>query len=140
MVAVTEEPMEADSIGAGFYLWDAPFPNFWPPIFPPILPPLESEVTVTVSPASVNIPPNARKTFTAEVTGATDETVTWSCTGGTITSGGIFTAGATEGAATVTATSNEDPTASDTAEVDVSIAPPEGYVRFYFMREGKAAA
>ena len=87
--------------------------------------------TVTVSPAvAVSISPNtafldlgASATFSATVTGATDTSVTWSvqqgAAGGTITSGGVYTAPSTEGTYTVVATSVADPTKSASATVNV---------------------
>jgi len=62
-------------------------------------------VTVTVSPAAKTVLAGATFNFNATVANAPDSTVTWSATGGTITSGGVYTAPATAGTYTVTATS-----------------------------------
>ena len=62
-------------------------------------------VTVTVSPATKTVIAGTTFNFNATVANAPDSTVTWSATGGTITSGGIYTAPATAGTYTVTATS-----------------------------------
>jgi len=65
--------------------------------------------TVTVSPASVELPAGDSQIFTAEVEDQNgnpmDSPVSWSATGGTITSEGVYTAGDNEGAFDVTATS-----------------------------------
>jgi hypothetical protein len=63
-------------------------------------------------------------TFRASVTGASDTAVTWSvqegAAGGTISSGGVYTAPATSGVYHVVATSRADPTRS--ASVAVTVA------------------
>jgi hypothetical protein len=94
-----------------------------------ILPP----VSVTVSPASVQVVVSGHQQFTAAVTGTTNTNVTWSlagagCTGsacGTISSGGLYTAPGTipsPAQVTVKATSNADSTKS--ASAIVTIIPP----------------
>jgi len=77
-----------------------------------------SVVSVAISPTSVVMPLNGTQTFTATVTGTTNTAVTWSATGGTITSAGVYTPSAT-GIFEVTATSVADPTKSARATVDV---------------------
>jgi hypothetical protein len=84
-------------------------------------PPPPVSVSVTC-PASVQT--GATATCTATVTGTTNQTVTWSTTAGTITSGGILTAPNTPGNVTVTATSVADPTKSGNATVNVTAVPP----------------
>jgi hypothetical protein len=84
------------------------------------LTPLDAQCeTVTVTPAAVSLAPGQQTTFGATVTGASDESVTWMATGGVIDENGKYIAGSTLGTFTVTATSNEDPTASDTATVTI---------------------
>jgi hypothetical protein len=86
-------------------------------------------VTIAPRPTSVNL--NSQTQFTATVVGQADTAVTWSATGGTITSTGVFTAPSTvpnPPIGSVTATSVADPTASDTVNfnigaVSVSITP-----------------
>jgi hypothetical protein len=78
-----------------------------------------SPVQVTVSPASATLSPGAKQTFRATISGSSNTTVTWSATGGTITSGGVYTAGGAPGNFTVTATSAADPTKSATAAVAI---------------------
>ncbi len=75
-------------------------------------------VTVTVSPATKTVLVGATFNFNAIVANAPDSTVTWAATGGTITSGGVYTAPATAGTYTVTATSAWT-SASGTATVTV---------------------
>lgn len=75
-------------------------------------------VTVTVSPATKTVLVGATFNFNATVANAPDGTVTWAATGGTITSGGVYTAPATAGTYTVTATSAWT-SASGTATVTV---------------------
>jgi hypothetical protein len=81
-------------------------------------------VVVTVAPKTAEIGFWETKLFTANVTGATNKNVTWTvepATGaGSINSNGLYTAPATEVTCTVRATSEADPTKSDTAAVTVA--------------------
>jgi len=79
-------------------------------------------VSVAVSPKTVTLPTGGTQTFSAVVTGTTNTAVTWSATGGTINSSGYYTAPATPGAYTVTATSVADTSKKDTATVTVTAA------------------
>jgi len=82
-----------------------------------------NKVKVTISPAATTISPSSTLTLAATVTGATDERVTWSVSGGgTVTNTGVFTAPATTGTSTVTATSVADTTASATSTITISNA------------------
>jgi hypothetical protein len=78
-----------------------------------------ASVTVTVSPATKTLLAGASVTFTAAVANAPSNAVTWSATGGTITSSGAYTAPATPGTYTVTATSTWAGTTPGTATVTV---------------------
>jgi hypothetical protein len=80
-------------------------------------------VSVTVAPATATVLSGGQQTFTASVTGSSNTSVTWTATGGTISAGGVFTAGATPGSFTVTATSVADSSKSGTAAVTVQAAP-----------------
>jgi hypothetical protein len=75
---------------------------------------------VTVTPSSVTLKPGATQQFTASDSAGLP--VTWSATGGTITTSGLYTAGATTGAFTVTATdsSSNKGTASVTIQNSTS--------------------
>lgn len=79
--------------------------------------------TVAVSPKTVTLAPSANQQFSATVTGSANTSVTWSViepSGGSVTSGGMYTAPTTSGTYHVKATSVADPSASDTATVTVS--------------------
>jgi hypothetical protein len=78
------------------------------------------QVQVTVAPHTITLAPGQQTTFAATVTGASDTTVGWTATGGTVDGTGKYTAGTTPGTYTVTATSHADPTASDTASVTIT--------------------
>ncbi len=90
-------------------------------------PPAPAGVAVTVSPATPSVVVNGNQTFTATVTGSTTTTVTWTvqegASGGTITSGGVYTAPASTGTYHVIATSTADASKKATATVTVTAAP-----------------
>ena len=93
-----------------------------------------SSVMVTVSPASSTLPQGGHQAFTATVAGSANTAVTWSATGGTISTAGAYTAGSTPGNFTVTATSAADPARSATAAVSiqpvsVSVSPTSATVQ-----------
>ena len=88
-------------------------------------------VSVTISPTSVTVAPNATKQFTATVTGSNDTAVTWQVDGvaggnsttGTVSTSGLYTAPVSvPNIATVTATavSQADPTKFASATVTIS--------------------
>ncbi|MBI4907523.1 MAG: hypothetical protein HY820_28110 [Acidobacteria bacterium] len=77
-------------------------------------------VGVTITPTSASLLPTATRQFTATVTNASNTVVTWTATGGTINSTGLYTAGATPGTYTATATSVQDPTKSATATITIT--------------------
>jgi len=108
-----------------------------------------AEVTVsTAGPVSVVVTPTnaapvacANVTFHATVTGSADTAVTWtvqegSPAGGTITTGGVYTASATAGTYHVVARSHADTTKTDTVAVvvgeetllSVNVTPSFAYV------------
>ena len=76
-----------------------------------------------ISPGSPTVTTGTTKTFSVLVSGGATNTVTWSATAGTITSGGVWTAPATVGTATITATSSDDPSAKTTTTVTTVAAP-----------------
>jgi hypothetical protein len=76
-------------------------------------------VAVAISPTSYAMYNGYSHTFVATVTGGTPTTVTFTCTGGSVTSGGIYTP-STTGTHSVTATSIADATKSATATVTVT--------------------
>src|SRR5690242_17616645 len=79
-------------------------------------------VTISVSPAAVQLLPGQSQKFVASIGGGTsDDRVTWSIVegalGGNITVDGLYTAPTVPGIFTVTATSVADKTKSATAQV-----------------------
>jgi hypothetical protein len=92
----------------------------------PNTPPSTATVLVAISPTSTSVQTANTQQFSATVTGTSKTGVSWSATGGTISSTGLFTAGTAAGAFTVTATSMADSSKSAQAAVTVSAvaAPP----------------
>jgi hypothetical protein len=86
-------------------------------------------VSVSISPVSATVLPNGTQQFTATVTGASNNAVTWTATGGTISSTGLYTAASSAGSFTVTATSVQDPSKSAGAAVTIFIATSTGHPR-----------
>lgn len=97
-----------------------------------------SAVTVAVSPSAAELlaGSTATQTFTAAVSPLTNQSVTWSASGGTITTGGVFSAsGLAAGTYTVSATSQGSPTSTpgtatvtlvSPSAVTVTVAPASG--------------
>jgi purple acid phosphatase-like protein len=81
-------------------------------------------ISVTLSPHTVPLQVNAQVQFTATVTASANTAVTWSASGGTITTSGMYTAPTTAGTFTVSVTSQADPTKSDKATVTVTTTAP----------------
>jgi len=80
-------------------------------------------VTVTVSPSSASVQVSMTQQFSASVNNSSNQSVTWSVTGGgSITTGGLYTAPASvpPGAVTVQATSVASPAATGSATVTVT--------------------
>ena len=74
---------------------------------------VQPPVQVTLSPTAATLQPGQTQQFTANTA------VTWTATGGTISTTGLFTAGAAAGSFSVKATSTADPTKSATASITV---------------------
>ena len=96
-------------------------------------------VSVVISPNAAALGVGTTQQFTATVTGTTNPAVTWSVDGtnggngtvGTISQNGLYTAPASAGSHTVTATSVADPTKSANASVSVlslSVSPSSATV------------
>ena len=85
---------------------------------------LDSGIRVALSQPTCTIGTNETFTFTASVSGTTNQGVTWSVNGvGAIDPNtGLYTAPSTAGTATVTATSVKDPTESASATVTIAAA------------------
>jgi hypothetical protein len=77
-------------------------------------------VSLTVSPNSASLRAGQQTQFTTTVSGTTNTAVTWTASGGTVTSGGQYTAPSSAGTYTVTATSVADATKFASAVVTVS--------------------
>lgn len=79
-------------------------------------------VKVSVAPASVTVVSGGTQQFTATVTGTSDTAVTWSASTGSINANGLYTAPTvkTPTSATITATSQADPSQSSSAAVTVN--------------------
>ena len=87
-------------------------------------PPVNGGVSVAIRPSSASVQTGSPQQFSATVSGSTNTRVTWTATGGTISSSGLYTAGNTVGSYGVTATSVADSTKSATAQVTVTATPP----------------
>lgn len=85
-------------------------------------------VAVTINPTTATLTTGASQTFSCGVIGSTDWACTWSVqegsSGGSVTSGGVYTAPTTPGTYHVVATSNADPSKTATATVTVTSAGP----------------
>lgn len=85
-------------------------------------------VSVSISPTSATLAPNATQQFTATVSGSSNTSLTWSVDGvlggssasGNISTSGLYTAPSTAGSHTVTATSVADSSKSADATVNVT--------------------
>ena len=82
-----------------------------------------TSVSVSASPSSITTTQTATCVATVSGTGTFSAGVTWTATGGTINSSGVFTPSGA-GTATCTATSTQDATKSGSATITVTIAPP----------------
>ncbi len=88
---------------------------------------VKSSVAVAVAPATVGVQVNSSQAFTATVSGAANQAVDWYASAGTVTGSGAtptWTAPATAGTYTLTATSRADTTKVATATISVTTAPP----------------
>jgi len=83
---------------------------------------------ISISPAKASLIGGATLQFTALVTGGVDTSVTWSATGGSITSGGLYTAPNAVGTYTVKVAYTSNPNISASATVMVTsgadVTPP----------------
>ena len=99
----------------------------------------KTAVSVVTVPLNVSVSPNApvlsvrqTLTFAASITGSVNKAVTWSVQeagGGTVTSGGVYTAPSVVGTYHVVATSAADPTQSASAAVTVQSASAVGTIQ-----------
>jgi hypothetical protein len=75
---------------------------------------------MTITPSTASLAGGATQQFDATVTGLSNTSVSWTATGGTITSNGFYTAGSTPGTYQVTATSSAQPSLTATAVVQIA--------------------
>jgi hypothetical protein len=93
-----------------------------------------SGVTVTVSPTNAPLVTGQQQTFTAIVSNASNQNVTWSVDGvtggnssaGTISNAGVYVSPSLPGSHIVTVTSVQDPTKSASAAVTVNVVAHNG--------------
>lgn len=81
-------------------------------------------IDISIVPSSASVQVGGTQQFSATVSGTSNTAVVWSATGGTISSGGLYTAGNAAGSYTVTATSVADSSKSAHAAVSATTAPP----------------
>lgn len=96
-----------------------------------------SNISVTVSPTTVNLAANDTQQFQVTVLGTTNQSVTWGVTGGsangTITNSGLYTAPAVQpigGTATVYAIAAADGVTQGTATITIQTSSTLSYARF----------
>jgi len=82
------------------------------------------QVSVSVSPSTVSLQSGAQQQFGASVSGTSNTAVTWSASGGTVSTSGLYIAPSTVGTFAVTAVSAADPTKSASSTVSVSAPQP----------------
>ncbi|MBL8983057.1 MAG: Ig-like domain-containing protein [Gemmatimonadetes bacterium] len=80
--------------------------------------------SIRITPRAASVPVNQSTPFSASVTGSGNQVITWSATGGTITSNGVYQAGAQAGTFRVFARSAAFPSLVDTAIVTVTAPLP----------------
>lgn len=97
-----------------------------------------TSVSVSCNPSSVNAGGTSQCTATVQGTGSYSSAVTWSASGGTVSAAGIFTAPATAGNVTVTATSAQDPTLSGTSSISVALVTPPSHHVVLVMEENQS--
>ena len=93
--------------------------------------PNPAPISISISPASATLSAGASQQFTATVAGTTNQSVSWTAAGGTITNSGLFAAPNVSSStiAMVYATSQADPSIVEAAQVTVTPAstpPPPG--------------
>lgn len=107
---------------------------------PPPPPPTITSVAATCTPSTIGENATSQCGATVQGTGAFSSTVTWSANAGTINSSGLFTAPATPGSVTITATSTQDTTKSGTASVIVQLQTAQSKHVVMVMEENESYA
>ena len=99
-----------------------------------------SVTSVAVSPTNPSVQMSRTIQFTVTVQGtATDKTVTWTTTAGTINTSGLFTAPPSTGSVTVKATSNADASKWASTAVTVTTLPIPGPIAAFPGAQGAGA-
>jgi hypothetical protein len=80
-------------------------------------------VSISISPSTVSLSTGGQEQFTANVSGTSNTAVTWSASGGTVSTSGLYVAPSTAGTYTITAVSAADTTKAASATASVSVAP-----------------
>lgn len=88
----------------------------------------KAAVSIAISPGSASLVTEGSLQLDAAVGGTSDAAVTWSATGGAVSSLGLYTAPSTAGTYTVSATSLADP--SKSASVRIIVSPLTGTNRY----------
>jgi hypothetical protein len=83
--------------------------------------PAPEGISVVVNPVATSLVAGEQQQFTAKVTGTTNPSVSWTATGGTISSSGLYTAAGNAGNFLVTATSAAD--FSKFAQAAITVTP-----------------
>ncbi len=78
-----------------------------------------NQISVSITPTTATLVTGASRYFTAMASNANNTSVTWTCSAGTVTSAGNYTAPTTAGTYTVTAASVSNPARTATATVTV---------------------
>ena len=100
--------------------------------------PTIKSLAVSCNPATVNASGSSQCTATVQGTGSYSSAVTWTASGGSINSSGLFTAPASAGSVTVTATSTQDSTKSGLAAITVVIQTPQSMHVVMVMEENQS--
>lgn len=108
----------------------------------PPVPPVDTNcVGLTVSPSGATLAAGASTTFKAQCwPGPTSPKVTWTATGGTISTSGAYKAGTVAGSFTVTATLNATKAEAVVVTVTGGTTPPPGPNAMYFNSAEKCEA
>jgi phosphatidylinositol-3-phosphatase len=99
-----------------------------------------SSVTVACAPSTIAALGTSQCSATVQGTGTYSSAVTWSASGGTVSASGLFTASASPGSETVSATSVEDTSHSGTATVTVEYQTPQSKHVVVVMEENQSYA
>src|ERR1017187_8512486 len=102
--------------------------------------PTISSVSVACNPSTVAKSAASQCTANVQGTGSYSSAVTWTASGGSINSSGLFTAPASAGSVTVTAASTQDSTKSGLAAITVVIQTPQSMHVVMVMEENQSCS